>query len=350
MPPPPADPLRLVLGRAVRAVVLFAAVVGTGVVGYLWLGGGRWTAADALYMSVITLSTVGYGEVLPDMEQVPGARAFTMALILCGTGTLLYLTSALTAFVVEGDLQGGLRRRMMKNKLDALRDHYVLVGLGATGGHVAAELESSGQPYCVVERNPDKLERFHEEWGKEPLHVIGDATDEDVLLRAALDRAAGLIAALTDDRDNLFVVFTARAMKPDLRIIAKTVDPANQPKMKRAGADAVVSPALIGGARMVSALLRPDDVGFLEDMLRDHADPHRVEEIRIPEGSPVAGKSLQEAGIRRHSDALVMAVREAGGHVRYNPSAGFVLVPGLTLVVLVRAADIQALRADLGAD
>ncbi|MCB9673922.1 MAG: potassium channel protein [Alphaproteobacteria bacterium] len=350
MPSVPPDPLRLVTQRALRAIGLFGGVVGVGVVGYLWLGQGRWTAGDALYMSVITLSTVGYGETLAGMDEVPGARGFTMALILCGTGTLLYLTSALTAFVVEGDLQGGLRRRIMSRRIEAMHGHTVLVGLGATGSHVATELRETGREFVVVERNPEKVDRVREEWqGIEPLYIIGDATDEDVLRRAGLERADGLIAALTDDRDNLFVVFTARAMKPELRIIAKTVDPQNRAKMERAGADAVVSPALIGGTRMVSAMLRPYEVGFFDEMMRDHADPHRIVEIEIPNGSPAIGKTLNEAGVRMHSDALVMAVRDRHGHLRYNPSAGFVIESGLTLVVLVRAADCSALREDLGA-
>ena len=339
---------RVVIGRAARAIGLFAVVVGIGVVGYTWLGGGRWTPAQALYMSVITLSTVGFSEALPGMEEVPGARGFTMLLILCGTGTLLYLTSALTAFVVEGDLRGGLRRGIMNRRIEGMSGHYVLAGLGATGHHAAAELTASGRSFVVLESNESKLERAREE-GLDMLYVIGDATDEDCLARAGLDRAAGLIAALADDRDNLFLVFTARALKPDLRIIAKTVDPQNTKKMQRAGADAVVSPALIGGTRMASALLRPTMLGFLDEMMRDREDPHRIEEIVLPVGSPVAGRTLGEAGIRKHSDALVMAVRDPDGRLRYNPPAGLVLEAGLTLVVLVRAEDCCELRRALGA-
>ncbi len=163
-----------------------------------------------------------------------------------------------------------------------------------------------------------------------------------------MKRAAGLIAALSDDRDNLFLVFTARAMNPSLRIVAKTVDPDNKKKMLRAGADEVVSPAHIGGMGLVSSLLRPSVIDFLDEMLEEQSDPHSIEEIRLTDTSPVVGSTLAQANLRRHSDALVLAVRDADGGYRYNPSGDQLLHEGQTLIMLVRTSDCAALRADLG--
>lgn len=226
----------------------------------------------------------------------------------------------------------------MDRKIDALTDHVILCGLGKTGGHVASELSVNHTLYVAVDLSPGKLERIGQEHGLTPLFVQGDATEESVLLRAGIKRAAGLIAALTDDRDNLFLTFTARAMNPELRIIAKAVEPDNEPKIRRAGADEVINPTWIGGVRMVGALLNPAVVRFMDEMVRDRVDPHRVEEFRILEGSPIAGKALRDAGLREHGEALVMAVRGPDGRLVYNPRGDSVIQPGHTLMVLVRAS------------
>ena len=335
---------RVLLRRIGATAGVFVAVVTAGVVGYLVIGQGRWSFEDALYMSVITLSTVGYGE-LEGMSEVPGARAFTMLLILAGTGALLYLMSAMTAFVVEGDLRGAIRRRSMDRRIESLSDHYILCGMGATGGHIAQELAATGHPFVVIDHDIDKLERMQREHDLEPLHVIGDATEEKTLQAAGIGRAKGLVSALSDDRDNLFLTFTARAMSPHLRIVAKTVEPDNHAKIRRAGADDVISPTFIGGLRMVSSLVRPGVVGFLDHMVHDTADPHRIEDLPILEGCPQAGKALRDSGIRERFDASVMAVQRANGEHCYNPSSDFVLQPGMTLMVLVRSKTCPALRA-----
>lgn len=326
---------RVLVARVIRACLGLAGVIAIGTCGYVALGGGRWSWADAVFMTVITLSTVGYGE-LPGLAEVPGGRWFTVGLILVGSGVLLYAMSSVTAFIVEGDLQGILRRRAMDRRIDGLREHVILCGLGATGGHVAAELHASGTRYVAVDLHPDKVDRMSREHGIEPLLVHGDATEESVLERAGIHRAAGLIAALTDDRDNLFLTFTARAMNPQLRIVAKAVEPDNEPKIRRAGADEVINPTWLGGVRMVGAMHSPAVVRFMDEMIRDRSDPHRVEEFTVGEASPVAGRRLREAGLRAHGDALVLGVRSVGGRLRYNPAGDEVLVPGDTLLVLAR--------------
>lgn len=331
--------------RVLRALAAFVIVLGFGTTGYVALGQGRWSWADSLYMSVITLSTVGYGEILAGMDAVPGARGFTMALILLGSGVLLYATSALTAFVVEGDLRGVLRRRAMEREIDGMSGHVILCGLGSTGGHVAEELAANGTPFVAVDLHPEKLDRVHLEHGLRPLFLRGDATEESVLVRAGIHRAVGLIAALTDDRDNLFLTFSARMVNPNLRIVAKAVEPDNEAKIRRAGADDVINPTWLGGVRMVGAMLNPAVVRFMDDMLRDRRDPHRVEEFRIGASSPLAGRTLREADLRRFGDALVIATRDSDGSLRYNPDGDTRLDVGLTLLVFARAKDWAALAA-----
>lgn len=331
--------------RILRAGGVFLAVFVIGCAGYLWLGDGRWSFADAAYMVVITLSTVGYSEVLEGLDTTPGARGFTVLLILGGTGAMLYLTSALTAFIVESDLRGYLRRRQMDRTIGELQGHYVLCGLGRVGSHIARAVHQQGEQLVVIEQNAEKVERYAEELGFPLLCVVGDATEESVLLEAGIERAAGLVASLSDDRDNLFLVFTARSMAPKLRLVAKVVDPINDPKIRRAGADAVVSPANLGGVQLANALLHPHLANFLET-LYDPADPHVIEEVRLESG-PAIGRTLGSVGVRQHRGALVLAIRSASGSYRHNPDSDAVLADGDALIVLVAVDAVAGLRQAL---
>jgi voltage-gated potassium channel len=342
-----ADSRSPATGRAIRAFGLVVLLLTVGTWGYVWLGEGRWAAYDALYMTVITLSTVGYGETLSDIDSVPGARIFTMGLILGGTGVMLYLTSVLTAFLVEGDLGGGLRRRMMRRRIEALSGHTVVAGFGRTGQSVVTELRATGHRFIVIEQDAAKLERLAAESGEELLYIVGDATDEDTLREAGLDRATSLVACLTDDRDNLFLVFSARNEHRGLRIVAKVVDPDNERKLVRAGADAVVSPAHIGGTRLVDAVVRPMVTDFIESLMRDRNDPHRIEEFEIPADGALVGLTLGETGLFSDGDALVMAARTPGGALQYTPGPDFPLSAGVHLVVFMRAADCRPFREQL---
>lgn len=324
--------------RIVGVGAAFLAVLFIGTGGYMWLGDGRWTWSEALYMAVITVSTVGFGETLDAMDQVAGARAFTMVLIIAGSGAMLYLTSSVTAFIVEGDLRGALQRRRMEHAIHALNGHIIVCGCGATGSSVVASLHAQGREMVVIEGDKEKLARLKRESGLTPPHIIGDATAEAILKDAGIERASGIVAALSDDRDDLFLVFTARHMNPNLRIVAKTVDPANARKMEMAGADFVVSPASLGGLRLATALGRPSVLRFLDAMSTDAVDPHHIDEVMLHEASPVVGRTLANSGIREKS-ALVLAIRAADGVYTYNPPTDTVLCPGQTLILLVRVED-----------
>lgn len=319
-------------------------VAAAGASGYHALGAGRWGWGDCFYMTIITLSTVGFGEMLPDMGATHGARAWTLALILFGSGTLVFFVSTLTAFIVEGDIQGVLRRRRMQRRIDALRGHILVVGIGATGIHVVGELLGSKVPFVVIDTNSERLELMAEQFGPGLLYVHGDATVDHVLEQAGILRAKGLAATLPEDKDNVFVSITARALNPKLRIVAKMTEDSAETKLRRAGADSIVSPSLIGGLRLASELVRPSVVQFLD---RIRSDDLRVEEVPIPAGSTLVGTPLKDTNLRHQTSVLVLAVREPDGSYTYNPGPDFALAPAQTLVVLCRSEDLEPLRTGI---
>ncbi|MCB9601904.1 MAG: potassium channel protein [Sandaracinus sp.] len=334
-----------VYGRLLSATFILVCVLAAGTTAYHEIGEGRWSLFDCLYMTVITLSTVGFGETLPGMHEIPEARIITMALIVVGSGTLLYFISGLTALLVEGDLQGMLRNRRMMKQIAGMEGHIVVCGAGTTGEHVLRELVDVRVPFVVIERSRARIEVLEEDLGTTIPFVEGDATDDHSLSAAGIERARGIIAALSDDKDNLFVTISARHLNRGARIVAKAVESSTVPKLRRAGADAVVSTNQIGGLRLVSEMVRPTAVEFLDKMLRqDHK--LRIEDAGIREGSPVVGRTLAEANLRK-SGALVIAIRQPDGTYQYNPEGREKLVAGSALILLAHPEDMVRLNAIL---
>lgn len=326
---------------ALLALVLLATF---GALGYYWLGHGRWHLTDCLYMAVITISTVGFAE-LGRMAEVPGARALTVGIILCGVGVLAYFQANLTALLVEGAIGQALRRNRMRKAIVAMRGHVVVAGAGSTGRHVIEELVSTQTPFVVIERDSAHAQRLSDELmdGK-MLIVEGDATEDHVLLEAGVDRARGVVAALTEDKDNLFVTLSARSLNSAARIVAKVIEDEAVPKMKKAGASAVVNPTMIGGRRMASELIRPQVTEFLDLMLRDKDKNLRLEEIPIESQSGLVGVALKDTPIRRETRVLVVAVREPDRSFIYNPDPDLILNRGTTLIVMGETDSIVKLR------
>ncbi len=320
--------------------------------GYYVLGEGRWSVEDVVYFTIITLSTVGFGETLPGMSDVRYARLLTVGLIVFGSGTLLYFISSLTAWIIEGDLQSALRRSRMQKRIDALSGHLVVCGVGSTGVHVIDELLKTGHTFVAVDRDLERLTALADKHGPQFLYVHGDATHDETLVQAGIARAAGIIAALTDDKENLFITLTAfqlqreRAQRGEFRIVAKAVDATTRPKLLAAGAHRVVSPSEIGGMRMVSEMIRPAVVEFLDLMLRDPKKNLRIEEVDIPQGSPLERLRLRDTAIRSAARVLVIAVRYPGTPSRYeyNPGPDLVIEAGMTLIVLAESAEMNKLR------
>ena len=326
--------------RFLIPLLLVLAVLGGGTAGYMLIEG--WDVVDSLFMTVITVATVGYGETHP-LSHV--GRLYTIGLILVGMGTLLYGVTVLTAFVVEGGLQGILRRRKMKKLLGKMKGHTIVCGAGRTGRHVIEELAKTKSDFVVIDGNREIVERMRE---KGIMAIEGDATHEECLKEAGVERAGRMVVALTDDKDNLFVVLTARGMNPTMRIVARYVDNRSAEKMRKAGADATVSPNAIGGLRMASEALRPSVVSFLDIMLRSSKATLRVEEAQVREGSKLANKALRDSGIPDHTGLLVLAIRGADGEYQFNPHGHTVLKPGLTLIVMGEMDGVKKLKTMSG--
>jgi voltage-gated potassium channel len=245
--------------RALQLSGLLLFILCAGVLGYHYIEG--WPLFDSLYMTVITLATVGYSETHP--LSLPG-RVFTMFLILGGMSIIFYALTEITTFVVEGEMTGIIRRRRMNRQINKLKNHYILCGAGRSGSHVLNELRKTGRNCVVIEKDPEKVRHLMSE--QVPV-IEGEATEDHVLRTAGIERAAGLVSALPSDKDNLFVVITARGLNPSIRIVSKVEEISARDKFLRSGANTAVSANFIGGMRMASELIRPATVSFLDTML-----------------------------------------------------------------------------------
>ena len=328
--------------RLIAGFVALFIVLSFGVTGYLILGQGQWGFLDTLYMAVITLSTVGFGE-LPGMSDNLGAKLFTVFLILFGMGVLIFVVSTVTAFIVEGELSDVIWRRRLQKMLKKLENHFIICGAGRTGIHIVNELHRTLRPMVVIEADELVVQALRD---YENLPIIrGDATDDDILREAGIERAMGLVAGLPTDKDNLYLTITAKQINPNLRVVAKGMDASLSVKLLKAGADSVVTPNFIGGLRIASELIRPSVVSFLDLMLRDKKKTLRIEEATIPPGSWVTGKSLREVEIPRKTGLIVVAARAAGDQAfQYAPNADTRLTEGMTLIVLGDVANLSRLQ------
>ncbi len=324
------------------AILLSVLVVLTaiGATGFHYLEGWAWL--DSFYATVITLGTIGYGDFVP---KTPEGRLFTMGLVLSGLGAISYTLLELTDFVVEGHLQRFLRKRRTDSQLKKLKGHFIVCGAGRTGEPLAAELLKNKVPFVTIDRDPAKLER--EPFNLQPT-LVGDASDDALLLRAGIAKAAGLAAALETDEVNLFLVLTAKNLNPKVRCVTKLVNESSRPKLLRAGADALVAPNFIGGLRMASELVRPNVVSFLDVMLRQSKGV-RFEEAPVPAGSPAVGKTLGALDLQGSLGLSPVAVREGGKDFVYNPGPQQRLKAGDTLVVIAEPEKLAKLRKLLGA-
>jgi voltage-gated potassium channel len=336
---------RLLLGFVALVVVVLG-----GALGYYLLGDGRWAPFDCVYMTVITVTTVGYGEMLPHMDEVHYARTFTVVLLIFGTGAIVYFASTITAFIVEGDLKNMLFQSRMKKRMKRMKDHIVVAGAGSTGRNVITELLRTGVPSVAVDVDEHAMKELAEAYPKAQFaYFVGDATNDDMLEGVNLPEARGLVAALNSDKDNLYLVVSARQVNPSIRIVARCTEMTHVEKLRRAGADAVVSPNFIGGMRMVSEMMRPAVVKFLDDMLRDKRSAFRIEDVKLYDEARELGRTLREARVRERFGMTVLAVRPGGDETwQYNPEADAEIGPGTTLVVLGSPDQVAALRRAVG--
>jgi voltage-gated potassium channel len=336
--------------RLLYAVILLLVVTTISVAGYLWLGGPHVTFLQALYMAIITLAGVGYGEIV-DTSHNPLLRIFNMFVVLVGVTITVYVFSSVTAFLVEGEITNIFWRRRMQKKISELKDHFVVCGLGITGRHAVEELQKTGTPFVVIEMHEDKIQKLREHKDLDVsnlLYIIGDATDDQVLAEAGIEKARGLIVALSVDKDNLVIIVMVRQMNPRIRIVARCTDTKFSEKMLKAGANSTVSPNHIGGLRMASELLRPHVVSFLDLMLKEQSRTLRVEEIEVSNASPWLGKTLGQLDLRTAYNLLPMAVKRPGGagdgNYHVNPPDSLALEKGMVLIVIGDVKDLHRVR------
>jgi voltage-gated potassium channel len=343
--------------RLIFAGGLFLVLVIVSVTGYLLLGGPSVTFLQALYMAVITLAGVGYGEIV-DTAHNPALRVFNMGVVLFGVAITVFVFSVVAAFLVEIEVTNPFWRRRMQTRIDELRGHYIVCGLGDTGRHAVEELQKTGTPYVVVEMQEDvvkKVRETHHDLLGHMLFVIGDATEEETLEKAGIEHAHGIITVLPQDKDNLVVTVVSHQRFPHLRIVARSAEEKFSDRMLRAGAKATVSPSRIGGLRMASEAIRPHVVGFLDLMLKSQSQTLRVEEIDVREHSPWVGSALSDLQIHARHNLLVLAVKNAGGggpaaKLWVNPPENLRLQGGAAIIVMGDVKDIHEARHEAAAN
>ena len=297
--------------------------------GYWILTGRESSFFDAFYMTIITLTTIGYGEII-DMSNNPAARAFTIVIALSGIGILTYILTNITAVIVEGQLTDSIRRRRMEIKAQKQKGHYIACGTGGVGEHIVRELYETKRPLVIIDTSSDNIKKISE-YFPEAICIEGDATDNSILLKAGIEKATGIFATTGDDNENLVISLCAKQLNPHIRVVARCNEIKNQEKLKKAGADAVISPTYIGGLRMASEMIRPTVVSFLDIMLRDSNKQLRVEEVPIPD--TYVGKGITSLNLKRFRDALLLAIKSEGKW-KYNPPEDYVIKDNDTLILM----------------
>ena len=316
------------LRRLKIIALLVAGTVALGTLGFIFISG--YPPFDALYMAVITIAAVGYFEVHPLST---AGRVFNMFLILFGASIMVYSMSAITQTVLETEFGELLGRRRTKKMIDSLKDHFLVCGFGRVGRAAAQELQRTNQPFLVMDRSRDRVDRAMRAG---MLAVLADATSDEMLREAGVLRARGLIAALATDADNLFLILSAKALNPKLKVASRVGEEASEIKMRRAGADAVFMPYSMTGYRLAQSILRPHVFEFLDVTGTSAAIGLNVgmDQVEIGAASPMAGKSLQDLQLRRDLGVIVLAIRRANGEMHFNPPAEAIIAAGDTLIVM----------------
>ena len=320
--------------RFIIAVGLVVLVASFGTAGYMTIEG--WNLIDSLYMTVITLASVGFKEI-HDLSLI--GRIFTIFLIVGGVGSVAYALSAGAKIILEGELQEVYGRRRLEKKIRELKDHYIVCGYGRMGKIICRELREKNIRFVIVEKQPD----LHQE--EEGLLIFpGDATKDEVLKELGIDKAKGLISVLPTDAENLFVVLSARGLNPGLIIVARAGEEGSEQKLIRAGADKVVSPYHIGGLRIAHTVLKPAVVDFIEFATKSGNIDLQMEEVSIGENSKLVGKTLDESGIGRELGIIIVAIKKPSGEMMFNPTFRSAIKEGDMLIALGEISKLKVLE------
>ena len=314
-------------------------VIGT--IGYKLIGGPEATWIDCFYMTFITVASIGFGEIV-DLSNSPGGRIFTVVIGFAGLAVLTYMMSAFMAYLVEGKLNEAFRRRRMENDIHRLKGHYIICGVGRVGTYIADELAATQRGYVAIDETQENIQLFIE---KHPgqLYIQGDASDDDVLLKAHIETAGGVFAVTGDDSKNLLIVMSVKQLNASARVVGRCHDIRNAEKMRKAGADGTVSPDFTGGLRLASTMVRPHVVSFLDEMLKSDGRL-RVEEVVVPASFPETRLAELEITSR---DLLLLALREDGRWV-FNPESSHAIRAGTALVVMATPEGRKSIETLLG--
>ena len=323
------------------AVALLVCIVAGGTAGYMAVEG--WGAWDAFYMTIITVTTVGYREVHPLSR---AGQGFTVVLLVGGVGAALYTFTLLATMVVEGGLPTRLQRRRHERMLTTISDHFIICGYGRIGSIVAQQFLRQQIPFVVVDRDAD---RIHAAIENGAIGVEADASREDVLRRVGIERARGLIAAVGTDAENVYAVLSARVMRPDLFIVGRAETEDATVKLKRAGADRVISPYQIGGMQMAQTAIRPAVVDFMELATSSDNLELAMEEITIAPASVLANQSILGANLRQRYGVIIVGIQRRDRRMEFNPESDTAILPGDKLVVLGRPDSLRRLEIEAGA-
>lgn len=320
------------------ALFLIVFVVSFGTIGYIVIE--RWNFQDSLYMTITTLTTVGYREV-KELSSV--GRWFTIILIIGGVGTVLYALSTGAKLILEGELQEIYGRRRLEKKIKELHGHYIICGYGRMGKIIARELKNEKVKFVAIEKNPT----VH---GKDEAFVItGDASQDEILKEVGVERAKGLITVLPTDAENLYVVLSAKGLNPNLFIVARAGEEGSEQKLLRAGADRVISPYHIGGLRIAHTVLKPAVVDFIELATKSGNIDLQIEEIPIPDVSVYSGLSLDKCGFGKELGVIIVAIKKPNGDMKFNPTYLTLVEPGDTLIALGEVSKLKFLKEMIAA-
>lgn len=330
-----------------RLLLIPLAIVTTlliGTVGFTMLE--HYPVFDAFYMTLTTMTTVGYMEI---HELSRAGRIFNSFLIFFGTSTIFIAIGAMTQTIIELEFGDAIGKRRNKRMIEKLKDHYIICGFGRVGRGAAAELQHAGVPFVIIDRNPDRVERAITAG---MLAANADSTRDDTLRQVGIERARGLVAALATDADNLFVLLSAKGLNPNIYVAARAAEEGAEQKMRRAGADAVFAPYSITGHRLAQSLLRPHVVQFLDFTTKDIGMDIAIEQVRVSESSAMVAKSIKEMQLGRDFGVIVMAIRRSDGTMLFNPHADTAVNAGDFLIVMGRQeslSKIEGLIAEPGA-
>jgi voltage-gated potassium channel len=310
-------------------------IVAAGTIGYMIIEG--WQFIDALYMTVITISTVGFKEV---NEVDAAGRIFTIFLVFSGVGFTLYVAAAVVQFMVEGRIRIILGRRRLDKKIDRLKNHYIICGYGRIGRVLCRHLKRADIDVAVIEKNPEQIPVMDEDG---ILYIGGEATDENILIKAGIKRAKGLVAALATDTDNVFLVLTARQLAPEILIMARSSQETAKIKLRAAGANFVESPYEMGAVSMAHRIIRPTVTSFLDLAFAHKRRDIQMEEIPVSSASELVNVQLKDSGIRQKYNLIIIAIKKSDGSMQFNPSFEAVIAPHDTVIAVGEADNLQKL-------